>query len=35
MSAFDWLRISNKRGFRLAKRFAQGEFFKFFTTKDN
>ena len=35
MTAFDWLRINNKCGFRLAKRFAEGEFFKFFITKDN
>ena len=30
MSAFDWIRINNK----LANRFARGEFFKFFVTKD-
>ena len=30
MSAFDWLRINNKNGFRLANRFTQPEFFKFF-----
>ena len=33
MSAFYWLRISNKYGFRLTNRFAQREFFKFFVTK--
>ena len=35
MSAFDCFKVNNKRGFRLAKRFAQREFFKFFITKDN
>ena len=35
MSAFDWLRINNKCGFQLAKKFAQREFFKFFKTKEN
>ena len=35
MSAFDWLRINNKYDFRLANRFAEREFFKFFITKDN
>ena len=34
MSAFDWLRLKNKCGFRLAYRSAQREFFKFFITKD-
>ena len=35
MSVFDWLRINNKCGFRLAFRFAQHEFLKLFITKDN
>ena len=35
MSAFDWLRINNKYDFRLANRFAQHIFFKFFKTKNN
>ena len=35
MTAFDWLRINNKCGFWLANRFAESEFFKFFTVKDN
>ena len=35
MTAFDWLRINNKYGFRLTNRFAEHKFFKFFTTKDN
>ena len=35
MTAFDWLRINNKCGFRLANRFAEREFFKFFITKDD
>ena len=35
MSTFDWLRINNKYDFRLASRFAQGEFFKFFIAKEN
>ena len=35
MSAFNWLRINNKKDFRLASRFAQREFFKFFIPKDN
>ena len=35
MSAFDWFRINNKYGFRLAKKPAQRKFFKFFITKDN
>ena len=35
MSAFDWFRINNKYGFRLANRFAQREFFRLFITKDN
>ena len=35
MSAFDWFRVNNKYDFRLANRFAQHEFFKFFITKDN
>ena len=30
MSAFDWLKINNKSDFRLANRFAQREFLKFF-----
>ena len=30
MSSFDWLRMNNKYDFRLASRFAQREFFKFF-----
>ena len=29
------LKINNKCGFRLANRFAQGKFWKFFITKDN
>ena len=33
MTAFNWLRINNKCGFRLANRFAEREFFKFFITK--
>ena len=35
ITAFDGVRINNKFGFQLAKRFAQREFFKFFITKDN
>ena len=35
MTAFDWFRINNKRGFQLSNRFAQRKFFKFFITKDN
>ena len=35
MYAFDWLKINNKCDFRLANRFAQWEFFKFFITKDD
>ena len=35
MTAFDWLRINDKCGFRLANRFAEREFFKFFIPKDN
>ena len=35
ISPFDWLRINNKCGFRLANKFAQRKFFKFFITKDN
>ena len=35
VSAFNWLKIKNKYGFRLANRFAQREFFKFFVTNDN
>ena len=35
MSAFDWLKINNKCGFRLDKRFVQPEFLKRFITKDN
>ena len=35
ITAFDWLRINNKCGFRLASRIAQREFFKFCITKDN
>ena len=35
MSAFDWLRIDNRHDFRLANRFEQREFLKFFTTKHN
>ena len=35
MSVFDWLRINNKYDFRLADRFAQPEFIKFFITKDS
>ena len=35
MSALDFLKINNKYDFRLANRFAQGEFFKFCITKDN
>ena len=35
MSAFNWLRINNKCDFRLAKKFALREVFKFFITKDN
>ena len=30
MSSFDWLRMNNKYDFRLASRFAQREFLKFF-----
>ena len=32
-TAFGWLWINNKCGFRLANRFAQREFLKFFMTK--
>ena len=35
MFVFDWLTINTKCDFRLANRFAQREFFKFFITKDN
>ena len=35
MTAFDWLRINNKCGFRLANKFAERDFFKSFITKDN
>ena len=35
MSAFDWLRINYKSGFRLSSRFALRGFVKFFITKDN
>ena len=35
MSAFDWLRMSNKYGFQLANRFARTEFFNLFITKDS
>ena len=35
MYAFDWLKINKKCGFRLANRFTQFEFFKFFITKEN
>ena len=35
MSTFDWLRINNKCVIQLANKFAQWEFFKFFTAKDN
>ena len=30
VSACDWFRINNKRGFLLANGFGQREFFKFF-----
>ena len=35
ITAFEWVRINNKCGFRLANRFEQREFLKFFITKDN
>ena len=35
MSAFDWFRINNKCGFRLANRFRKCKFLKFFITKNN
>ena len=35
ITALDWLRINNKSGFRLANRFAQRKFLKFFVTKDD
>ena len=34
MSVFDWLRINNKYDIWLANRLAEGEFFKFFLTKE-
>ena len=35
MSTFDWLRTNNRYSFRLAAKFAQREFFKFYRPKDN
>ena len=35
LSAFDWLRINNKSGFRLANIFAQHKLLKLFLTRDN
>ena len=35
MPTFYWLRINNKYDFRLANRFVEREFFKFFLRKDN
>ena len=34
ISAFDWLKVNNKRGFRLANSTVQRQFFKFFITKN-
>ena len=34
ITAFDWLRMNNKCGFRLDNRFAKRKFYKFFIRKD-